>query len=338
MNKKYVGDGKVVLIASPNRVYTDIAARFVRSERDIEDIIATDYSKDLVRRIIDSGHEASTEFDNYIFGISGYSRVTEVQLVRKRLASYMIKSGRCDMDGNRSFDVVIPKRLAKQDFTIDHTLSGNVNPNIAHTVKLNYTDILDILEEWYEEGINQDIPEEDLRYMKPQATEFKAMIGMNAHSLRDWFRIRCCKNAQGEIRDLANKMLKLCKEDSPDLFSDAGANCKRMGYCPENKMQNEDCKDNIITKDKALEVLKSLQELKALGFSFDIEKLEEMGNTIVQNRKYDFEDVVDNSIKETELDLGCDECLNKKSELYPICDMVNEDGDCDNFKEDLNDN
>ena len=45
--------------------------------------------------------------------------------------------------------------------------------------------------------------EEDLRYLKPQATEFKALIGMNAHALLDWFKIRCCKNAQAEIRDMA---------------------------------------------------------------------------------------------------------------------------------------
>ena len=34
------------------------------------------------------------EFDFFLFGVEGYSRVTEVQLVRKRLASYLIKSGR----------------------------------------------------------------------------------------------------------------------------------------------------------------------------------------------------------------------------------------------------
>lgn len=78
----------------------------------------------------------------------------------------------------------------------------------------------------------------------------------NCHSLRDWFRIRCCKNAQTEIRDLAMKMLNLCKDAAPDLFEDAGPNCIRLGYCPENNLQHEDCKDKIPTKDQALKIIK----------------------------------------------------------------------------------
>ena len=96
------------------------------------------------------------------------------------------------------------------------------------------------------------IPEEDLRYLKPQATEFKGLIGMNAHALMDWFQVRCCKNAQAEIRDMANKMLALCKEAAPDLFAQAGPNCRVLGYCPENDFQHKDCRDKIPTKQEAL--------------------------------------------------------------------------------------
>ena len=32
-NEKFVGDGKVVLIGGGGKIFTDIAARFVRSER-----------------------------------------------------------------------------------------------------------------------------------------------------------------------------------------------------------------------------------------------------------------------------------------------------------------
>ena len=90
MNIKKVGDGHVVLIAGGGRVYTDIAARFTRSERSLDEIIASDYNRGLVRSIVEKGHLAATEFDYFIFGVEGYSRVTEVQLVRKRVASYLI--------------------------------------------------------------------------------------------------------------------------------------------------------------------------------------------------------------------------------------------------------
>lgn len=269
MNIKHVNDGEVIMIASPNRVYTDLAARFVRSERELEEIIATPYSKKLVKKIIESGHEACTEFDWFIFGIEGYSRVTEIQLIRKRLASYMIKSGRVELNGKRGFDIVLPKNI--EDFYLKYEFDPNdlylySGESVSEYLpdgeeeKVFYnitpTNILNIIECWYNEGINQNIPEEDLRYLKPQATEFKAIIGMNAHSLRDWFKIRTCKNAQTEIRDLAYKMLSLCKLESPDLFKDAGPNCVRLGYCPENSMQHKDCKGKIITKNEALKLIK----------------------------------------------------------------------------------
>ncbi len=268
MKKSYVGEGKVELIAGGGKIYTDIAARFIRSERSLEEIVATPYSRELVLKIVESGHKAAIEFDFFIFGIEGYSRVTEVQLVRKRLASYMIKTGRADKAGKRSFEMVIPKRI--EETTVKCSLPVNLitlndgTPidkylpagEVEVLYSVNADRIMSMIEGWYEKGIEDGLPEEDLRYLKPQATEFKAIIGMNAHALTDWFGIRCCNNAQAEIRDLANKMLRICKIAAPDLFKDAGPNCKVLGYCPENEMQHESCKGKIFNKQKALEILK----------------------------------------------------------------------------------
>lgn len=271
LNKNYVGNGRVELIAGGGKIYTDIAARFVKSERSLSEIIASPYSKKLVKRIIDSGHEAAVEFDFFIFGIEGYARVTEVQLVRKRIASYMIKSGRADKEGKRSFDIVLPENIEKlhayKSIPVeslkmsDGTPLASYLPEDQKEVVLTYNteQILNLIENWYDTGVEKGLPEEDLRYVKPQATEFKALIGMNAHALRDWFRIRCCKNAQQEIRDMATKMLKLCKDVAPDLFEDAGPNCVRLGYCPENEMQNKDCQGKIVTKNKALELINNFR-------------------------------------------------------------------------------
>lgn len=268
MNLRNVGDGKVVLIAGGGKIYTEIAARFVRSERAIEEIVASPFDKTIVHKIINSGHKAAVEFDYFIFGVEGYSRVTEIQLVRKRLASYMIKTGRANKNGKRSFDMVMPNNIQNVttifEIPLDlinlkdgTALSHYVDKSNAHViVNINTNLILNIIESWYSKGIEDKIPEEDLRYIKPQATEFKGLIGMNAHSLMDWFSIRCCKNAQSEIRDMANKMLFLCKEAAPDLFVNAGPNCKTLGYCPENDLQHKDCKGKILTKDNALTILK----------------------------------------------------------------------------------
>lgn len=238
-----IGDGKVHLIAGGGQSYSEVAARFVGTERSVDDILGSRYDKRIVKSIIEKGHEAALEFDWFLFGVEGYSRVTEVQLVRKRIASYMIKSGRLDKGGERKFEVALPEYL------LDHTVSGPWSGEM-----FNGWDILKLIAMWYNSGVEAGYPEEDLRYMKPQATEFKAVIGMNAHALRDWFRVRCCMRAQAEIRDMANKMLAICKEVAPDLFEDAGPNCVRLGYCPENEYQHPKC--STITKKDALLILR----------------------------------------------------------------------------------
>lgn len=279
MDIKSVGNGKVVLLAGGGKVFTDVAARFVNSDRSLEEIISSEYDAKIVENILSSGHLAATEFDYFVFGIEGYSRVTEVQLVRKRMASYLIKSGRRDKKGKRSFDMVLPGcieglkssyELNPRDVIIEYSGGKEVLSRFLEDMcelyycnlywNYNSIDLLTMIENWYNDGVNGGYREEDLRYLKPQATEFKAIIGMNAHALLDWFKIRCCLNAQSEIRDLAKKMLAVCKESSPDLFRNAGASCVPLGYCPENKMQNSSCVGKIHTHDKVLEYIKSMRK------------------------------------------------------------------------------
>ena len=245
--EQFTGQGQVLLLAGGGKIYTDIAARFVASERDLDDIVTSPYSRTIVQNILKSGHRAALEFDYFLFGVAGYSRVTEVQLVRKRLASYLIKSGRAELGGKRRYSVVYPEKIA--NFAAPVTLPD------GHKVQLSGRDIAELSRQWYEAGIEEGLPEEDLRYLKPQATEFKAIIGMNAHALLDWFAIRLCRNAQHEIRDLASKMCKLCRKAAPDLFAEAGPSCTQLGYCPENARQNAVCRGKILTKEEALKIL-----------------------------------------------------------------------------------
>ena len=289
MNLSYTGHGKVCLIAGGGKTYSDIAARFCNSERGVEEIIGSEESLSILHNIINSNHKAALEFDDFIFGIEGFSRVTEIQLVRKRHASYMIKSGRVEKHGKRSFDVVIPesikdfestmklnpknislhlstKRITDgeevtrgHNFSLEQYLEQHMEANTTiDGIYYNYTalDILQMIENWYETGLHYNKREEDLRYLKPQATEFKACIKMNAAALRDWFQIRLCNRAQFEIRDLARKMYRLCTIAAPALFEGSGPSCKVLGYCPENDRQCSCMKDKVPTKEEALKYLK----------------------------------------------------------------------------------
>ena len=246
-----VGQGKVALLAGGGKVYADTAARFCRSEKSLDELIGAPHDVELVKRIVQSGHEAALEFDWFIFGVEGYSRVCETQLVRKRMASYLIKSGRVDKHGKREFSAVMPKKIAQQ--------IAYVQLPSGDRVPLSGESVCRILKQWYERGVKAGLPEEDLRYIKPQATEFKGVIGMNAHALRDWFKIRLCNRAQAEIRDMARKMFRLCRDAAPELFEGAGPSCEVLGYCPELE-QCQQRQGKVPTKAQAMEALKALRK------------------------------------------------------------------------------
>lgn len=280
MEKSYVGDGKVVLIAGGGKIYADIAARFCHSNKELDDIIASPYNKNIVKNILNAGHFAALEFDNFIFGIEGYSRVTEVQLVRKRLASYMISSGRDERNGKREYKVVLPKdegmlkdaygqvRLNPSDITItkydgNSVLLSELIDADDVSVRLNCDKTLELLESFYDSCLENGVKEEDARYMKVQGTAFKAIISMNSHALLDWFKIRCCENAQDEIQDLAWKMLMLCKKAAPDIFIKAGPNCIATGFCTENARQNPKCKEaGVVTQEEAVKIVRELKKVR----------------------------------------------------------------------------
>ena len=72
----------------------------------------------------------------------------------------------------------------------------------------------------------------------PNASVTRIVDTKNCVSLLHFFGLRCCALAQWEIRNLANEMLKICKEVLPVVFNDAGSRCISLGFCPENKKRS----------------------------------------------------------------------------------------------------
>ena len=159
-----------------------------------------------------SGHESVAEHASFTFYIDGVSRVLLAQLTRHRIASFSVQSQRyCGCDPT---DVIQPASFEDKRFT------GSVNA------------VLRKVEDLYNAMVTEGIPEEDARFIVPQGVTCKLMMTMNARELRHFFSLRCCNRAQWEIRELAQEMLRQCKEVAPVLFADAGAGCVR-GACPE---------------------------------------------------------------------------------------------------------
>lgn len=172
-----------------------------------------------------SGHTSVLEHWTATFAISGVSRALTHQLVRHRLASYSQQSQRyVSMEG---FDYVIPESIRNHEKTWDE--------NGKTDVEKWYRNTMESMSKFYAMLIEAGIPEEDARYILPNACTTNIVMTANARQLIHFFKYRVCNNAQWEIRALAKQMLALCKEVAPTIFANAGANCDVLGYCPEKR-------------------------------------------------------------------------------------------------------
>ena len=62
------------------------------------------------------------------------------------------------------------------------------------------------------------------------------MTTLNARELKLMIRLRTCTRAQWEIRHAAMGMLRLLREQYPELFDRFGPSCYLTGVCPEGRM------------------------------------------------------------------------------------------------------
>lgn len=140
-----------------------------------------------------SGHHAVLEFADFTFHISGVSRALTHQLVRHRLASYAQRSQRyC---GENEFNYVIPPSICKNEEGYKH-----------------YTNFMRECNELYEDLQKDGIPNEDARYVLPNACETTIEVKMNGRTLIHFFNERLCNRAQWEIRQIAMMMKKRVEE------------------------------------------------------------------------------------------------------------------------------
>ena len=223
---------KVKLIAytpNPDRVCDMAASTCVSEEIPVlNNVFGAEAPKlNALKGALKSGHESVVEHATFTFAISGVSRALTHQLVRHRMASFSQQSQRyVNMD---EFEYVTPDSIRNKV-----GIWWNESEGMFTTLKV-YDQLMNYIQELYTEMVRAGIPEEDARYILPNACCTNIVVTMNARELRHFFRLRCCTRAQWEIRELANKMLELCKEVAPVLFDGAGASCVATGRCPEGK-------------------------------------------------------------------------------------------------------
>jgi len=185
-------------------------------------------------------HESPIEHVSFTFAVEGVSRSLTHQLVRHRIASYSQQSQRYVR--LNSFQYITPPEIEKNIDAREAFIKAMEESQRA------YDKIAGILKDGYiKDGIDVKTAEkkaiEDARYVFPNACETKIVLTMNARSLMNFFRHRCCQRAQWEIRALADEMLKEVKKSAPNLFKYAGPSCV-SGPCNEGNMSCGKAQEN----------------------------------------------------------------------------------------------
>ncbi len=186
------------------------------------------------------GHESPIEHASFTFAIEGVSRSLLAQITRHRIASFSVQSQRYVRKD--AFSYVVPPEIEKNAQALA------LFEDTMELLQQRYDELAQLLAaqrraEFESQGLSEkEIAKktekaaiEDARYVLPNACETKMIVTMNARSLLNFFRLRCCNRAQWEIRELAWQMLALCRNAAPSLFEKAGPACL-YGPCSEGSM------------------------------------------------------------------------------------------------------
>lgn len=236
---------KVTLLAhtpEPEKIIA-AAAKLCYASADIDTVLdGLDEEKttSFLNMLSDIGHESPIEHITFTFGIEGVSRALLAQITRHRIASFSVQSQRYVEE--KDFQFVTPPEIESDPLALE-IFNEQMNSAIN-----SYNKLADILKQkHYKSFLESGLSEkealqkaskkaiEDARFVLPNACDTKMILTMNARSLLNFFKLRCCSRAQWEIKAVADEMLRLVVEVAPTVFKKAGPSCVR-GACAEGKM------------------------------------------------------------------------------------------------------
>lgn len=204
------------------------------------DGLTGDKAAGFIERLFELGHESPVEHVSFTFAIEGVSRSFLAQVTRHRIASFSVQSQRYVEKSD--FEYVTPPEIAHSAeaalaFEEAMAEAGRAYERLSDILHAKHTAVLIAsgMPEKKASAAARKMANEDARFVLPNACETKMVVTMNARSLFNFFRLRCCNRAQWEIREAAWLMLRECRKAAPTLFAKAGPACVN-GPCSEGKM------------------------------------------------------------------------------------------------------
>lgn len=231
----YTPNAEQVVAAAAKLCYSPVGVS------EIMEKMSKESASRFVARLGGLGHESPIEHVSFTFAIEGVSRSLLAQITRHRIASFSVQSQRYVRQ--EDFQFVIPPEI-EADPTSKELFLGAMEKQgeeyLALTAQLQAKHKSKLMAQGLDEKSAEKKAEklaiEDARFVLPNACETKMVVTMNARSLKNFFRLRCCNRAQWEIRALAEGMFRLVYPVAPTIFDTAGPGCVSTGRCTEGAM------------------------------------------------------------------------------------------------------
>lgn len=156
----------------------------------------------LLKSIIANNHTSTIEHISYNFKISGISRALLQELARHRLASLSVKSTRYTLRELKNVNADDLKNYLVK-----------ISDSIDEYNRFRLATIQALINE-------QNLSNDELKYMLPEAFKTELMLTINARSLRNLLELRLSSKALKEFRELAKALYRELPEPHRVLFDD----------------------------------------------------------------------------------------------------------------------
>lgn len=227
MKLQTYSDQKITVLWStpePNK-QIHLACKTTMMRKALDDDGVLDDPARLLKFLTDAEHTSVLEHVVFSFYIEGVSRSLLAQLTRHRMGSFTSASQH--YQDYRDYPCVVhpahAEVIAEQPYRIDGEsllLSGL-------EISLNeYTVLVD----------HNDVPPEEARQVLPNAAAVNIQWTVNARSLHNFFRQRCCNRNVMEMRIFTEKIRFTVFQIWPAAFNIFGPQCF-TGACKQGSMQ-----------------------------------------------------------------------------------------------------
>lgn len=156
----------------------------------------------LLQSIIKNKHLSTIEHICYNYKISGISRALLQELARHRIASLSVKSTRYCLRELKG---------KNQDELKDYLVK--ISDSIDEYNRFRLATMQALINE-------QNLSNDELKYMLPEAFKTELILTINARSLRNLLELRLSSKALKEFRELAKEIYKTIPEPHRVLFDD----------------------------------------------------------------------------------------------------------------------